>query len=120
MDPVKALTRAGLFSGLVNKFDGGVEILDDVDDHWTAKHHKTERTLLIEDLQDLAAEKSVRITILGYALLISRIDIYINTNLITVATSISLPSANSTQIQLLESPKTRITAICQMSFHPRS
>lgn len=66
MDPVKALTRAGLFSGFVNKFDGGVEILDDVDDHWTAKHHKTERTLLIEDLQDLAAEKSVRITILGY------------------------------------------------------
>ncbi|EED24529.1 conserved hypothetical protein [Talaromyces stipitatus ATCC 10500] len=65
MDPVKALTRAGLFSGLVNKFDGGVEILDDVDDHWTAKHHKTERTLLIEDLQDLAAEKSVRVTILG-------------------------------------------------------
>ncbi|EEA20129.1 hypothetical protein TMatcc_000103 [Talaromyces marneffei ATCC 18224] len=65
MDPVKALTRAGLFSGFVNKFDGGVEILDDVDDHWTAKHHKTERTLLIEDLQDLAAEKSVRITILG-------------------------------------------------------
>lgn len=66
MDPVKALTRAGLFSGLVNKFDGGVEILDDMDDHWTAKHHKTERTLLIEDLQDLAAEKSVRVTILGY------------------------------------------------------
>ncbi|RAO65883.1 uncharacterized protein BHQ10_001895 [Talaromyces amestolkiae] len=65
MDPVKALTKAGLFSGLVNKFDGGVEVLDDVDDHWTAKHHKTERTLLIEDLQDLAAEKSVRITILG-------------------------------------------------------
>jgi PhoD related phosphatase len=71
MDPVKALSRAGLFSGFTNRFDGGVEILDDVDDHWTSKHHKSERTLLIEDLQDLAAEKSVRVTILGYAFLLS-------------------------------------------------
>lgn len=64
MDPVKALGRAGMFGHLVNKFDGSVEILDDLDDHWTAKHHKLERTWLIEDLQDLAAEKSVRVTIL--------------------------------------------------------
>jgi len=49
---------------LLNKFDGSVEIVDDLDDHWTAKHHKLERTWLIEDLQDLAAEKSVRVTIL--------------------------------------------------------
>ncbi|ELR04381.1 hypothetical protein VC83_06592 [Pseudogymnoascus destructans] len=65
MDPVKALGRAGLFSSLLNQFDGGVEILDDLDDHWTAKSHKKERQCLIEDLQDLAADKSVRITILG-------------------------------------------------------
>ena len=66
LDPLKALGRAGVLkSGLLNKFDGGVEILDDLDDHWTAKNHKRERNLLIEDLQDLAAEKSVRITILG-------------------------------------------------------
>ncbi|KFY47026.1 hypothetical protein V494_00201 [Pseudogymnoascus sp. VKM F-4513 (FW-928)] len=65
MDPVKALGRAGLFSNLLNQFDGGVEILDDLDDHWTAKSHKKERQYLIEDLQDLAADKSVRITILG-------------------------------------------------------
>jgi hypothetical protein len=64
LDPVKALSRAGMFSGLVNKFDGSVEILDDLDDHWTAKNHKTERTWLVEDLQDLAAEKSIRVTIL--------------------------------------------------------
>lgn len=116
MDPVKALTKAGLFSGFVNKFDGGVEVLDDVDDHWTAKHHKTERTLLIEDLQDLAAEKSVRITILGY---VQPIHLDIHSILTqTVATFISLPSANSTQIQLLVSPKTKITVTCQMSFHP--
>jgi hypothetical protein len=66
MDPIKALGRAGILKGgLLNKFDGGVEILDDLDDHWTAKNHKQERNDLILDLQDLSAEKSVRITILG-------------------------------------------------------
>ena len=66
MDPIKALGRAGVLKGgFLNKFDGGVEILDDLDDHWTASHHKQERNDLIKDLQDLAAEKSVRITILG-------------------------------------------------------
>lgn len=66
MDPLKALGRAGVLKGgFLNKFDGGVEILDDLDDHWTASHHKHERNYLIEDLQDLAAEKSVRITILS-------------------------------------------------------
>jgi hypothetical protein len=57
----KSLGKAGMFGGLVNKHGGNVEIYDD---HWTAKHHKDERTWLIEDLQDLAAEKSVRVTIL--------------------------------------------------------
>ena len=66
MDPIKALGRVGIFKGgFLNKFDGGVEILDDLDDHWTAKNHKHERNGLILDLQDLSAEKSVRITILG-------------------------------------------------------
>ncbi|KAL6246395.1 hypothetical protein RBB50_006631 [Rhinocladiella similis] len=66
MDPVKALGRAGVLKGgFLNKFDGGVEILDDLDDHWTAKNHKRERNDFIKDLQDLAAEKSCRITILS-------------------------------------------------------
>ncbi|KAI7548109.1 hypothetical protein KC331_g4611 [Hortaea werneckii] len=65
MDPIKALGRTGMLGGFVNKFDGGVEILDDLDDHWTAKHHKAERNWFIQELQDLAAEKSVRITLLG-------------------------------------------------------
>ena len=43
MDPLKALGRAGMLGNFVNKFDGGVEILDDLDDHWTAKHHKEEQ-----------------------------------------------------------------------------
>ncbi|QIW96379.1 hypothetical protein AMS68_001897 [Peltaster fructicola] len=65
MDPIKALGRTGALGGFVNKFDGGVEILDDLDDHWTAKHHKEERNWFIQELQELAAEKSVRVTILG-------------------------------------------------------
>jgi hypothetical protein len=66
MDPVKALGRVGILGkGLLNRLDGGVEILDDLDDHWTAKHHKEERHILITKLQAIAAAKSVRITILG-------------------------------------------------------
>ncbi len=65
MDPVKYLGRAGMLGGFLNKFDGGVEILDDLDDHWTAKNHKQERNWFIQELQELAAEKSIRVTILG-------------------------------------------------------
>ena len=65
MRPIKALGRAGMMGNFLNKFDGGVEILDDLDDHWTARHHKQERNWFIQELQELAAEKSVRITILG-------------------------------------------------------
>lgn len=57
----KSLGKAGIFGGFLNKYGGRVEIFDD---HWTAKHLKPERGWLIEDLQDLAAEKSIRITIL--------------------------------------------------------
>ena len=65
MDPVKALSRAGMLGGFLNKFDGGVEILDDLDDHWTARNHKQERNFFIQELQQLASERSVRVTILG-------------------------------------------------------
>ncbi|KAF2035889.1 hypothetical protein EK21DRAFT_106726 [Setomelanomma holmii] len=65
MDPIKAMGRAGMLGNFVNKFDGGVEILDDLDDHWTAKHHKDERNWLIRELQHIASTKSVRVTILG-------------------------------------------------------
>lgn len=65
-EPVKAAGRYGLLKGsFLNKFDGGVEILDDLNDHWTASQHKEERYEFVQELQDLAAEKSVRITILS-------------------------------------------------------
>lgn len=68
MDPIKALGKTGMLGNFLNKFDGGVEVLDDLDDHWTAKCHKHERRIVIEDLQDLAADQSVRVTILRYVL----------------------------------------------------
>jgi hypothetical protein len=34
MGPIKLLARMGMFGGLINKFDRGIEILDDLDDHW--------------------------------------------------------------------------------------
>ncbi|KAL4814789.1 hypothetical protein BDW67DRAFT_81583 [Aspergillus spinulosporus] len=58
----QSLGKAGLLGGLVNRHGARVEIFDD---HWTAKQLKSERKYLIEDLQDLAAEKSVRVTILS-------------------------------------------------------
>ncbi|CAG8026844.1 unnamed protein product [Penicillium salamii] len=62
MNSRKSLGKAGVLGGLVNKSGGNVEVFDD---HWAGKHLKSERTWLVEDLQDLAAEKSVRVTILS-------------------------------------------------------
>lgn len=65
MDPIKALGRTGVLGSFLNKFDGGVEILDDLDDHWTSKNHKAERNWFVQELQKIAAEKSARVTFLG-------------------------------------------------------
>ena len=74
LDPIKAMGRMGMLGGFLNKFDGGVEILDDLDDHWTAKNHKQERNWFVQGLQELAAEKSIRITILGFVTSCSLFD----------------------------------------------
>ncbi|KAJ3504321.1 hypothetical protein NM208_g16355 [Fusarium decemcellulare] len=65
MDPVKALGRTGVLGKALNNIDGGAEVLDDLNDHWTAKNHKQERSIVVEDLQDLAIDKSLRVTILS-------------------------------------------------------
>ncbi|KKY26872.1 putative transcription factor btf3 [Diplodia seriata] len=57
--------RFGLAGSLFNHFDGQVDLLDDLDDHYTARHHKAERKELILRLQDIAKQHSVRVTILG-------------------------------------------------------
>lgn len=48
-----------------NHFDGSVDLLDDLDDHYTARTHKKERLMLVHKLQELASEFSVRVSILG-------------------------------------------------------
>lgn len=64
--PIKFMhKRFGVGGGLFNQFDGGVDLLDDLDDHYTARTHKKERLGMIEELQKVAAEFSVRVTILG-------------------------------------------------------
>jgi hypothetical protein len=64
--PLRLLNkRFGVAGGLFNQFDGAVDLLDDLDDHYTAKHHKRERRDLIVRLQKLAEKYAVRITILG-------------------------------------------------------
>ncbi|KAK4161980.1 hypothetical protein QBC43DRAFT_89456 [Cladorrhinum sp. PSN259] len=64
--PIKLLNRRiGLGGSFFNSFDGSVDLLDDLDDHYTARTHKKERNRLIEKLQGIAAEFSIRVTILG-------------------------------------------------------
>ncbi|KAL2017542.1 hypothetical protein VTK56DRAFT_1976 [Thermocarpiscus australiensis] len=66
MGPIKLLNRrVGLGGSFFNSFDGSVDLLDDLDDHYTARTHKKERNWLIEKLQGICAEFSIRITILG-------------------------------------------------------
>lgn len=66
MGPLKLLNkRVGFGGSFFNSFDGSVDLLDDLDDHYTARTHKRERNGLILKLQQIAAEFSVRVTILG-------------------------------------------------------
>jgi hypothetical protein len=51
--------------GFINHFDGSVDLLDDLDDHYTARTHKRERHDLVVRLQEMSSQFSVRITILG-------------------------------------------------------
>ena len=64
--PIRLLNkRFGVAGALFNKFDGQVDLLDDLDDHYTARHHKKERRELINRLQRLSQQHGVRVSILG-------------------------------------------------------
>lgn len=66
LGPIKLLNRRiGLGGSFFNSFDGSVDLLDDLDDHYTARTHKKERNWLIERLQGICAEFSTRLTILS-------------------------------------------------------
>jgi hypothetical protein len=64
--PIKFLNkRFGFAGGFFNQFDGKVDLLDDLDDHYTAHQHKTERRELMLMLQEFSKKFSARVTILG-------------------------------------------------------
>ncbi|KAL2831985.1 hypothetical protein BDW59DRAFT_139515 [Aspergillus cavernicola] len=64
--PIRLLNkRFGLAGGFFNQFDGQVDLLDDLDDHYTARQHKRERREFIQRLQEFAGNHSVRVSILG-------------------------------------------------------
>lgn len=64
--PMRFLSkRFGVGGALFNNFDGSVDLLDDLDDHYTAHQHKQERRQLMQRVQTLAHKHNIRITILG-------------------------------------------------------
>ncbi|KAI6039939.1 hypothetical protein EDC04DRAFT_1590102 [Pisolithus marmoratus] len=67
LNPLIALGRNRTFGlgGLVNKFNAEAELLDDLNDHWTAKAHKKERNFFIQELQGIAKMRRLRITFLS-------------------------------------------------------
>lgn len=67
MNPLVILGRNGQLglSGFVNKFNADAELLDDLNDHWTAKSHKRERNWLIDQLQGYAKKHHTRVSLLA-------------------------------------------------------
>jgi hypothetical protein len=64
--PIRTLAQKGIIAqGLVNEFDGSVEVLDDLNDHWCSHNHKKERNALITRLLKFGASNGVRVTILS-------------------------------------------------------
>ncbi|SCV66988.1 BQ2448_5634 [Microbotryum intermedium] len=47
-NPMTLAAKTGLMPSAVNKFNKDAELLDDLNDHWCASQHKTERNWLIE------------------------------------------------------------------------
>ncbi|GIC87268.1 uncharacterized protein Aud_003652 [Aspergillus udagawae] len=57
--------KLAIAENAINRFDGAIEILDDLNDHYTSKSHQDERRYLIERIQSICATHSVRATILS-------------------------------------------------------
>lgn len=67
LNPLNIMGRfspSGL-GGFSNKFDKDAELLDDLNDHWCAKHHKKERNWLVLKCQRAALSKKLRVTFLS-------------------------------------------------------
>lgn len=57
--------RFGIAGEVFNNFDGNPDLLDDLDDHYTAHQHKKERKNLMLRLQTLSKTHNVRISIVS-------------------------------------------------------
>ncbi|QRV86604.1 transcription factor btf3 [Ceratobasidium sp. AG-Ba] len=67
LNPLTSLAQKGSLglSGFVNKFNKDPELLDDLNDHWTAKSHKKERNWFVERVQEYARNRHIRVTFLS-------------------------------------------------------
>ncbi|CAE7231572.1 unnamed protein product [Rhizoctonia solani] len=71
LNPFTALAQNGSLglSNFVNKFNKDPELLDDLNDHWTAKSHKAslsrERNWFIEQVQAFSKARRIRVTFLS-------------------------------------------------------
>ncbi|ETW85467.1 hypothetical protein HETIRDRAFT_32709 [Heterobasidion irregulare TC 32-1] len=67
LNPLVSLGKSGSLGlkGFVNKFNADAELLDDLNDHWTSRHHKSERNWFIEQLQQFAQHRRIRISFLS-------------------------------------------------------
>lgn len=63
-NPVVKLAKM-LLPAFTNNFNGQVELLDDLNDHWCAAPHKKERNWFIERTHDLALKRRLRITFIS-------------------------------------------------------
>ncbi|WFD34511.1 hypothetical protein MCUN1_001352 [Malassezia cuniculi] len=63
-NPIVFLAKK-LLPKFTNNFNGQVELLDDLNDHWCAIGHKRERNRLIESLHDIAVRKRIRISFIS-------------------------------------------------------
>ncbi|EIT73560.1 hypothetical protein AO1008_04815 [Aspergillus oryzae 100-8] len=57
--------KLGIGKNAMNPFDNAIELLDDLNDHYTSNAHRNERRYLIERIQCVCAAHSVRATILS-------------------------------------------------------
>lgn len=56
------LLAKGVSPGFTNAFNGEVELLDDLNDHWCAAVHKKERNALVCRVQEMALQQHVRVS----------------------------------------------------------
>ncbi|KAL5529110.1 hypothetical protein ACEPAG_5084 [Sanghuangporus baumii] len=67
LNPLVVMGKRGStkVGGFVNKFNADAELLDDLNDHWTAKGHKQERNNFVINFAEFARRTHTRVTFLS-------------------------------------------------------